>query len=122
VARLGTVAPSGVPRLVPCCFAVDGRVAYSAVDDKPKRSRRLARLCDLVDHPVATLLVDHYEEDWTRLWWVRAGGPAWEVAGDHERERATGLLRAKYAQYREHRLDGAILAIALDHWRSWSAT
>ena len=76
VARLGTVGPDGLPRLVPCCFAVDGEVAYSAVDDKPKRTIRLARLADVADRPLATLLVDHYEDDWTRLWWVRAGGPA----------------------------------------------
>ena len=121
VARLGTVGPDGLPRLVPCCFAVDGLMAYSAVDDKPKRTVRLERLRDLVERPLATLLVDHYEGDWARLWWVRAGGRARELGGGPEHERAARLLLTKYPQYLAHRLDGPILAVALQRWRSWAA-
>ena len=142
VARLGTVGDDGVPHLVPCCFAVDGLdgldvldgidgpnshdalavpVAYSAVDDKPKRSAHLRRLDNVGSHPVATLLVDHYEDDWSRLWWVRVDGPARLVDDDAERVRATRLLREKYPPYAGHRLDAAILAVELRHWRSWSA-
>jgi PPOX class probable F420-dependent enzyme len=136
VARLATVGPDGTPHLVPCCLAVDERVAvaYSAVDDKPKRSIRLSRLTDLAIHPVVTLLVDEYDEDWNRLWWVRVSGPARELAapggrgpgvvpGDGgEHGRAVQLLRAKYPQYRTHRLDGPVLAISLERWRSWAAS
>jgi PPOX class probable F420-dependent enzyme len=127
VARLGTVGPDGSPRLVPCCLAVDELVAYSAVDDKPKGSIRLRRLADVAERPLATLLVDRYDDDWTRLWWVRAGGSARELGdgdGDDdggERDRAVRLLLAKYPQYESHELNGPVLAIQLERWRSWSA-
>jgi PPOX class probable F420-dependent enzyme len=120
VARLSTVG-AAEPHLVPCCFAVDGPVAYSAVDDKPKRSPRLQRLADVAVHPVATLLVDHYDEDWSSLWWIRVSGPARVVTDGPEHDRAVGLLREKYEQYRHHALTGPILAVELRHWRTWSA-
>jgi PPOX class probable F420-dependent enzyme len=123
VARLGTIAAADRPQLVPCCFALDGVVAYSAVDDKPKRTARLQRLANVAAHPVATLLVDHYDEDWTTLWWIRAGGPARVVpSGEAEHDRAVILLLAKYVQYADHRLDGPVLAVDLTEWRTWSAT
>jgi PPOX class probable F420-dependent enzyme len=121
VARLATVGPDGRPRLVPCCLAVDELVAYSAVDDKPKSSVRLRRLADVARRPVATLLVDRYHDDWTQLWWVRAGGAAREVGEGAEHDRAVRLLLAKYPQYRSHPLTGPVLAIHLERWRSWSA-
>jgi PPOX class probable F420-dependent enzyme len=121
VARLGTAGPSGLPRLVPCCLAVDELVAYSAVDDKPKRSTRLRRLADVAERPLATLLVDQYDDDWARLWWVRAGGTAREVSDGAEHDRAVRLLLAKYPQYQSHQLNGPVLAIQLEGWRSWSA-
>jgi PPOX class probable F420-dependent enzyme len=120
VGRLATVG-SEAPHLVPCCFAVDGLVAYSAVDDKPKRSSRLQRLADVSANPVATLLVDHYDEDWSTLWWIRVSGPARIIEDGPEHDRAVGLLRAKYQQYRVHRLNGPVLAIELQQWRTWSA-
>jgi PPOX class probable F420-dependent enzyme len=122
VARLGTIGAAGRPQLVPCCFALDGLVAYSAVDDKPKRTARLQRLTNVAAHPVATLLVDQYDEDWTALWWITASGPARVVSeGINEHDRAVALLLAKYAQYLDHRLDGPVLAVALERWRTWSA-
>jgi PPOX class probable F420-dependent enzyme len=121
VARLATVGPDA-PHLVPCCFAVDGQVAYSAVDDKPKRSPWLQRLADVTAHPVATLLVDHYDDDdWSSLWWIRVSGPARVIDGGPEHDRAVGLLRAKYPQYRHHALTGPVLAVELRRWRTWSA-
>jgi PPOX class probable F420-dependent enzyme len=122
VARLGTVGPGGRPRLVPCCLAVDELVAYSAVDDKPKRSVRLLRLADVALRPLATLLVDRYDDDWARLWWVRAGGAAREVGDGPEHDRAVRLLLSKYPQYESHQLNGPVLAIELERWRSWSAS
>jgi PPOX class probable F420-dependent enzyme len=121
VARLATVGADRTPRLIPCCLALDGMVAYSAVDDKPKRTVRLSRLADVAEHPFATLLVDHYADDWDSLWWVRASGPARELAGEAEHDRAVRLLLAKYPQYLDHRLDGPVLAIHLERWRSWAA-
>ncbi|HEV7536536.1 MAG TPA: TIGR03668 family PPOX class F420-dependent oxidoreductase, partial [Acidimicrobiia bacterium] len=100
VARLATVGPDGRPHLVPCCFAVDGDVAYSIVDHKPKRSAALRRLDNIAANPAVCLLVDHYEDDWTALWWVRFDGHARVVVDGPEHAAAVAVLCAKYPQYR----------------------
>jgi PPOX class probable F420-dependent enzyme len=122
VGRLATLAPDGPPRLVPVCFVLDGDTVYSAVDRKPKRTARLQRLADVQARPVATLLVDEYVEDWSRLWWVRLRGRARVLHRGEERERALALLREKYAQYVAEAPDGAVLALDVEEWRGWSAT
>jgi PPOX class probable F420-dependent enzyme len=81
VARLATVRPDGTPHLVPVVFALVGDVVTTAVDHKPKRSTSLQRLANLRAEPRCSLLVDHYDDDWTRLWWARADGRA-EVVDD----------------------------------------
>ncbi|HTE60883.1 MAG TPA: TIGR03668 family PPOX class F420-dependent oxidoreductase [Solirubrobacteraceae bacterium] len=123
VARLGTIAPDGRPRLVPICFALAGDVIYHAVDHKPKATRRLARLADLAADPRATVLADHYEEDWSALWWVRAEGRArvLEVVGDPEAARALDLLAGRYPQYRARRPAGPVIALDLERITGWAA-
>jgi PPOX class probable F420-dependent enzyme len=122
VGRLATIDPDGRPHLVPICFALAGDVLYSAVDEKPKRSRRLQRLANVRAHPQVAVLVDHYEEDWTRLWWVRLRGAGRVVEHGPELEAALELLAQKYSQYRERPPPGPVLAIQIDEWRGWSAT
>lgn len=122
VARLATVDASGHPTVVPICFAIDGDTLYSAVDGKPKTTTRLARLDNVGAHPDVAVLVDHYGEDWTTLWWARARGRGREVGDAAERRLAVELLRAKYPQYADHALDGPVLAIDVSSWRGWSAT
>src|SRR5215210_857225 len=91
VARLATTDPDGRPHLVPIVFALDGNTLYSAVDRKPKRSLRLRRIENARARPDVTILVDHYEEDWSRLWWIRLRGRARVLDGGDERERAVTL-------------------------------
>jgi PPOX class probable F420-dependent enzyme len=122
VARLATAEADGRAHLVPICFAIEGRRLYSAVDRKPKRSRDLRRLRNLRERPWATVLVDHYEEDWSRLWWARLRGPAEVLDSGDEVERALGLLIEKYPQYRAEPPDGPVIAIDVAEWRVWSAT
>lgn len=122
VARLATTDADGRPHLVPVCFVVEGDVLFSAVDRKPKRSRRLKRLENVALHPDVTLLVDHYEEDWSRLWWVRLRGTARVLEGGPEQARALSLLAAKYEQYRSEPPPGPVLAVGLTEWRGWSAS
>jgi PPOX class probable F420-dependent enzyme len=121
VARLATVAPGGGPHLVPVVFALHDGVVYTAVDAKPKTTRRLRRLANIEADPQVSLLVDHYDQDWTQLWWVRVDGIA-EVHHDGDTVR-TGrdLLRAKYPQYQSVSLNGAVIAIAVRRWSSWHA-
>jgi PPOX class probable F420-dependent enzyme len=123
VARFATIAPDGRPRLVPICFALAGDVLYHAVDHKPKATRRLARLADLAADPRATVLADHYEEDWSALWWVRADGRArvLEDVGDPEAARALDLLAERYAQYRARRPDGPVVALDVERLTGWAA-
>jgi len=122
VAVLTTVRPDGSPHVVPVVFAApDHRsdLLYTAVDAKPKTTQRLRRLANIEGNPAVSLLVDHYDDDWSQLWWVRADG----VAAIHYSgvEMATGyaLLRQKYAQYERLALDGPVVTIEVRHWASW---
>jgi PPOX class probable F420-dependent enzyme len=120
VGRLATVRPDGRPHVVPVCFAADGDRVVSIVDDKPKRTARLARLGNVRMHPAVSLIVDEYDDDWSRLWWVRADGSAVVVEGGADHERAVVALATKYAQYREVRPSGAALVITVERWSGWA--
>src|SRR5690606_32625299 len=107
---------------VPVTFAVAGGAVYTAVDHKPKSTRALRRLADIRANPRVSLLVDHYEDDWERLWWVRVDGHAF-VLDDPDRMRGPiGLLAERYEQYRRRPPEGPVIAIMIDHWIGWSAT
>jgi PPOX class probable F420-dependent enzyme len=118
VARLATVSGDGQPHLVPVVFAVEGDTVLMAVDQKPKRHRDLKRLRNIADNPTVSLLVDRYDEDWDALWWVRADGTARILETD---ATALDALAAKYPQYREHRPEGPIIALDIEHITSWEA-
>ncbi|WP_369251488.1 TIGR03668 family PPOX class F420-dependent oxidoreductase [Streptomyces sp. R41] len=140
VARLATVDAEGRPHLVPVVFAQHGVCArygdfarrgdeiVTAVDRKPKRSARLKRLRNIAAHPAVCLLVDAYDEDWDRLWWVRADGDARILPPDASEFRvrdeyaaAIALLREKYAPYRSQPPDGPVIAITVHRWHGWRA-
>ncbi|MBF0662252.1 MULTISPECIES: TIGR03668 family PPOX class F420-dependent oxidoreductase [unclassified Rhodococcus (in: high G+C Gram-positive bacteria)] len=122
VARLATADGSGEPHLVPIVFALDGDAIHTCVDDKPKTTRRLRRLADIAANPRVSVLVDHYSDDWSQLWWIRIDGIATVHAADTD-AGATGLdaLVRKYPQYRSTRPPGPVITIARLRWRSWSA-
>jgi PPOX class probable F420-dependent enzyme len=122
VARLATIDPSGRPHLVPVCFALDGESLYSAVDQKPKATPRLRRLDNIGLHPDVVVLVDHYEDDWSRLWWVRLRGKARVVEAGPEREQALAKLTEKYPQYRASPPIAAVIVVSIDEWRGWTAS
>jgi PPOX class probable F420-dependent enzyme len=122
VARLATTDPDGRPHLVPIVFALDGNTLYSAVDHKPKRSHTLRRIENARARPHVTVLVDHYDEDWQQLWWIRLRGHARILKNGTEREHALTLLTTKYPQYRNTPPDGPVLAIDIDQVRTWSST
>ena len=122
VARLATADARGVPHLVPIVFAVEGDTIYTAVDDKPKRSRMLRRLANVAANPHVAALVDHYAEDWTHLWWVRADGYGRIVdISDAEAAHGIDLLVERYAPYQVRRPAGPVLVIEVARWASWSA-
>lgn len=122
VARLATVDPVGRPHLVPIVFALVEDLIVTAVDHKPKRTEKLQRLENVRTNPLATVLVDHYEEDWSRLWWVRVRGDARVHEGPPERDRALEALAAKYPDYRERPPRGPAIVIEAHDWLGWSAS
>jgi PPOX class probable F420-dependent enzyme len=119
VARLATITPDGRPHLVPIVFALRGDTVYSAVDAKPKRTPELARLANIGADPRASVLADHYEEDWAALWWARGDGRARVLEpGAHEATDAIARLRERYPQ---QRVTGAVLALDVERWSGWDA-
>jgi PPOX class probable F420-dependent enzyme len=118
VARLATVAVDGRPHVVPICFALDGDTLYTAVDEKPKSTRNLRRLANIEANPRVEIVVDHWDEDWTQLWWVRLSGVARVV--EHDRH-ALELLAAKYEQYRECPPAGPFVLVTIQRRSEWRA-
>lgn len=128
VARLATVAPDGRPHIVPIVFARHEGTIYSPVDGKPKSGRELARVRHVRADPRVSLLLDDYDRDWTRLWWLRADGIARileaPAADAPELAAPVAALRAKYPQYRDVpvlRDPPTLLAIELTPPSTWSA-
>jgi len=119
VGRLATLASDGRPHLVPCCFALVGTTIYTAVDAKPKATTSLRRIENIRSDDRVTLLVDHYDEDWTNLWWVRVDGRARVVDSATEQETAIAALVAKYDQYRHVAIPGPVVAIEPESWKAW---
>ena len=122
VARLATVGPEGRPQMVPITFAPADGSLYFAVDQKPKRTRHLQRLRNIAANPYVSVLVDHYEDDWSALWWVRVDGTARILEAGPEFEDAISLLTARYQQYRSNRPAGPVVAIKVERMTGWSAS
>ena len=107
-AVLGTVDRTGAPHLVPVTFAlIEGDVVF-AVDHKPKRTTALRRLDNITAHPAVSFLVEHYDDDWHRLWWVRIDAEATVTSADEDRS-AVDVLVAKYPQYQQVRPSGVLV-------------
>jgi PPOX class probable F420-dependent enzyme len=122
IAHLASADTDGVPHLVAMVFALVGATVYSAVDDKPKRTRALRRLANVEVNPSVAVLVDHYDEHWDELWWVRAEGRGRVLDGESPEARAAlAALAARYSQYRERPPGGPVLAVDVERWSSWSA-
>jgi PPOX class probable F420-dependent enzyme len=122
VAYLATVRADGQPHVVPIVFAVaEDRTIYSIADPKPKSGLDLLRHRNIVANPSVSLLVEHYDEAWEHLWWVRADGTARVVEDGPERETSIRLLRAKYPQYETWTTPfGAATVISIERLTSWT--
>lgn len=122
VAVLATVDPTPAPHLVPMTFVVDGDTVWTAVDGKPKRTTRLRRLANLRGNARMSMLVQHWDEDWTRLWWVRADGTAMISEDPDTLDRVARLLRRKYGQYDKVPVGGPVIEITVHDWHGWTAS
>jgi len=107
VGHLATAGTDGAPHVVPVCYALDDEALYFVADEKPKRrpARELLRLRNLRANPRAAVVVDDWDEDWTRLAWILVRGSARVVSDPAAHATAVGLLRARYPQYRAMALD-----------------
>jgi PPOX class probable F420-dependent enzyme len=122
VARLSTVRPDGGPHVVPIVFALVDDLVFSAVDAKPKRSRDLQRLANIRADPRCALLVDHYEDDWRRLWWVRADGTGEVVDAPPVQHPGIRALVQRFPEYRDEPPSGPLLAVTVRRWTGWAST
>ena len=122
VGRLASVDRTGRPHVVPICFVLSRDRVVSVIDDKPKRTMRLRRLENVKQNPDVQLIVDHYEDDWSALWWVRISGRARVAESGTTRDEAIHLLARKYSQYREHPPTGPVLVIDVTGISGWRAT
>ena len=121
VAHLATVDSEGKPHIVPIVFVLDGETIFFAVDRKPKRTNDLKRLRNIAANPSVAVLVDHYEDDWNALWWVRADGTARVLEPGAMANHALALLARRYAQQRDEPPPGPVVAIVVRSWSAWAA-
>ena len=121
-ATLGTVDERGRPHLVPIVFAyLNGRLR-TAVDQKPKTTRRLKRLRNIATNPGVSVLLDHYDDDWTRLWWIRVDGTARLLESGLAFQEGIALLTRKYPLYLAKPPPGPLIDIKVETIRAWSAS
>ena len=124
IAHLATADRSGQPHVVPICFVFDDNYFYSPIDEKPKRSApaKLKRLRNIKEHPQVSLVIDHYEEDWSKLGYVLITGTARIVQRGQVHRRAVSFLRRKYSQYRTMAIDRRpMIVIKPKRISGWSA-
>jgi PPOX class probable F420-dependent enzyme len=122
--HLATADASAAPHLIPICFVCDCGTIYSAIDHKPKRmpGYRMKRVRNMLENPQVAFLVDHYEDDWEQLSYVMIRGRASILDTGAERQRALGLLEAKYPQYQQRQLaqsTGLVIKIVPESVNQW---
>lgn len=122
VARLATIDRRSRPHVVPITFALVDDVLYTAVDAKPKRHRDLKRLRNIATSPDVAILVDSYDDEWSKLWWCRMDGRARVESAGHDFEKGRLALADKYPQYRVEAPAGPVIVIEVTRWSGWSAT
>ncbi|MGI9426162.1 MAG: TIGR03668 family PPOX class F420-dependent oxidoreductase [Hyphomicrobiaceae bacterium] len=121
VARMATADRNGVPHVVPVCFVVLGDCLYVTVDEKPKAtSRPLKRVRNILENSRVSVIVDRYDDDWSRLAWVMLHGSAEILAAGEEHDNAQTLLAGRYSQYREMDLSPLpVIAMRISRVASW---
>jgi PPOX class probable F420-dependent enzyme len=121
VAHLATADRRGAPHVVPVCFAVEGDALYITIDEKPKRADLpLKRLRNIAENPQVAVVVDRYDDDWTRLGWVMLRGRADVLTGGAEHARAQDLLRTRYPQLNDMQIASLpVIAVRLERVTSW---
>jgi PPOX class probable F420-dependent enzyme len=122
VARLATADAQGAPHVLPICFVILGDTLYLTIDQKPKSGgqRQLKRLRNILENHQVAVIIDHYDDDWSRLGWVMLRGSAQILEGNDEHARAQSALKSRYPQYREMELQHLpVIAIRISRVTQW---
>lgn len=119
VARIATADADGRPHVVPVCFVILNDELLWAVDQKPKTTMALRRLSNIAANPAVSVVIDHYSDEWSELWWIRIDGQARVLDSDADRKEALDALAAKYPQYVVDRPRGPVVAITPTVVRTW---
>lgn len=120
VAVLGTVDAAGAAHLVPVTYVVWGDRVFITIDDKPKRTQDLKRLRNIAANPRVCLLAQHYQDEWSGLWWVRADGTARVINPGELPFGVLGGLVGRYAWYRTHTPNGPVIEVTVETWSGWA--
>ena len=126
-AHLATASADAAPHLIPVVFALSGTAVYIAIDEKPKTTTRIRRLRNIEENPQAALLIDHYDDDWTKLWWIMLRGRAEILTPDawdaDEANAVISALRTRYPQYAAHALEERpLICLTIENVTRWSAS
>jgi PPOX class probable F420-dependent enzyme len=121
VAHLATADRRAIPHVVPVCFALSQGTLYITIDEKPKRHPlALKRLRNIAENPVVAVVVDRYDEDWSRLGWVMLRGRAEILTEGSEHRDAQALLRSRYPQLQAMQLARyPVIAIRVERTTRW---
>jgi PPOX class probable F420-dependent enzyme len=122
VGHLATADRGATPHVVPVCYAVAGESLYITIDEKPKRvaGRALKRVRNIIENPEVAVVVDRYDEDWSRLGWVMVRGRAEILSAGAEHDEAQALLRARYPQLAAMAIDAQpVIALRIARVTSW---
>ena len=119
-AYLVTVSGDGKPHAVPVTFAGSHEQLAIGIDEKPKSTNDLKRLRNIRENSRVSLLWDHYDDDWTQLWWARADGKASIEERGALWEDAWAALNRKYQQYQGRRHEGPVILVEVTNWTGWA--
>ena len=123
VAHLATANAEGSPHVIPVCYAFDGQRFYTPLDEKPKRVKgsQLRRVRNINARHEASLVIDQYDDDWTRLGYILIHGHADLLSPEADAHaHALHLLRERYVQYRAMALEQyPVIGITPDRITSW---
>lgn len=120
VGHLATADAEGAPHVVPVCYAVEGDALYITIDQKPKGKARLKRLGNIAENPQVAVVVDRYDEDWSRLGWLMLRGRAEILESGAEHDMAQALLRARYPQLDKMAIDDLpVIALRITTVTQW---
>lgn len=112
-----TTVADNVPHVVPVVFVrLDGLI-FCPIDGKPKSKGILRRVRNLEINPCAALALDHYSEDWEKLWWLRLDCQASIESMSPEVAR---LLRQKYRGYETYDVGSSVIKLSCYNWNFWS--